>query len=64
MLAKWEFGQSPPRARRKEILSKRLTKRTYRFALQFGKPRTDYSADELGSLADVSSALSSSLRTY
>jgi len=32
---------------------KRLTNRTYHFAAQLGKPRTDYPADEVGNLADI-----------
>jgi hypothetical protein len=32
---------------------KRLAKRTYGFVAKFSNPRTDYTADEAGSLADV-----------
>jgi len=32
---------------------KRLTNRTYHFAAQLGKPRTDYTADEVGNVADI-----------
>jgi hypothetical protein len=38
---------------RPHLHRKRLTNRTYRFAAEFGKPRTDYNADEVGGLADV-----------
>jgi hypothetical protein len=33
--------------------SKRLTNRTYHFAAELGKPRTDYIADEVGGVADI-----------
>jgi hypothetical protein len=30
-----------------------LTNGTYHFAAEFGKPRTDYAADEVGAVADI-----------
>jgi hypothetical protein len=38
---------------KKTMKSKRLTNRTYYFAAQLGKLRTDYTADEVGNVADI-----------
>jgi hypothetical protein len=32
---------------------KRLTNRTYHFAVQLGKPRTDHTTDEVSNVADI-----------